>query len=439
MAEPPRRGPAAAGSPFSQMSVSELPTTAPPQTVPEPARPLRVLHLLNNASGGAALSTLGLMRALAARGVESYAVCEPSGTDAERAELAAAVAAPVSYQPLYWWNRKIRSPWWKRPLVELRQRWRTGGPTRSAARVAECATRWQVDLIHTNNLVTPEGGLAARALGLPHVWHLRELIGPGQPYRLPREGRRLGAYLAAHASVVVANSHAAAERVRDWLPPGLLEVVPNGIDLEPFTAERDGPTDRVVVGLVGHLASRSKRHALFLEAAARVPAEVPVEFRIYGQMDERSVAASTDEYIVSLRTQAARLSLTPRLRWMAAALPPAIMRQLDLLVHTSEGESFGRVAVEAMAAARPVVGARGGGIAEIVVDGVTGLLAQPGNAAEFAAHIARLARDAGLRQRLGAAGRDRALAEYALPRCADRILAVYRRAIQHPVAASRAR
>lgn len=422
------------------MSVSELPTTSPPQSVPEPARPLRVLHLLNNASGGAALSTLGLMRALAARGVESYAICQPSGTDAERAELAAAVAAPVSYQPLYWWNRKIRSAWWKRPLIELLQLWRTGGPCRSATQVAEQVTRWNVDLIHTNTILTPEGGLAARALGLPHVWHLRELVGPGHPYRFPIEGCRLGRYLAAHASVIVANSHITAETIADWVPHDLLQVVPNGIDVTPFLELEPTDHQTLVVAMVANLTTHWKQHDLFIKAASQLPPHLDVEFRLYGDDGLSSGSRRQSQYVAFLRTLAADLRVEPRLRWMGfIADPVSIMREIDILVHPAVEESFGRVAVEAMAAARPVVGPRGGGIAEVVVDGVTGLLAQPGNAAEFAAHIARLARDPGLRAQLGAAGRDRALAEYALPRCADRILAAYRRALQRPLAATRAR
>ncbi len=79
------------------------------------------------------------------------------------------------------------------------------------------------------------------------------------------------------------------------------------------------------------------------------------------------------------------------------------MAELDILVHPAGNESFGRTAVEAMAAGLPVVGVAGGGIGETVVDGETGFLAPPDSVSALAARIAeahRIARaSAAVRQR----------------------------------------
>jgi len=105
------------------------------------------------------------------------------------------------------------------------------------------------------------------------------------------------------------------------------------------------------------------------------------------------------------------------------------MSELDVLVHTSDFESFGRVAVEAMAAGRPVVGMAGGGVREIVIDEVTGLLSPPGHAELLAANIRRLAEDRELRTRLGVNGRARAQSEYTVKQCAANIMRVYEDAL----------
>ncbi len=202
--------------------------------------PRHVLHVLNGAAGGAALSTLGLIEALRARGVESSAVCHDFGSPTERRQIAEAVGGRLLMTPLYWWNRKIRLPAWKRPLSELRQLWRTRWKRRSTALVADFARRNAVDLIHSNTILTVEGGLASRQLGLPHVWHVRELVGPGHPYRFACEGPALGRFLQTLAEKVIANSEATATAIRAWLPPGLLEVVPNGIDLSRFVPRPPG-------------------------------------------------------------------------------------------------------------------------------------------------------------------------------------------------------
>src|SRR5262249_19844611 len=148
------------------------------------------------------------------------------------------------------------------------------------------------------------------------------------------------------------------------LPDGLLDVVPNGIDLSRFRiaghdAERDllrGEGKKVVVGMVGSLSSRSKNHSLFVDAAALVDRRLDVEFRIYGDDPK-------DDYANQVH---ARVRPGDRISFRGHVSDPArIMEEIDLLVQPTHTDSFGRVLVEAMAAGLPVAGARGGGAAEI--------------------------------------------------------------------------
>src|SRR5207247_6820038 len=78
-----------------------------------------------------------------------------------------------------------------------------------------------------------------------------------------------------------------------------------------------------------------------------------------------------------------------------------MMEAVDVLVHPCDIEPFGRVAIEAMAARRPVVGPCRGGIAESVVHGETGLLVPPDDVMAFAEATAVLAADPELRARMG--------------------------------------
>ena len=301
----------------------------------------------------------------------------------ERQRLHDATRGAVLFTPLYWWNRKIRAALWKRPLIELRQLIRTGWIRRSTDQVARFADEQQVDLIHTNTILTPEGGLAARRLGLPHVWHLRELLGPGHPFRLSMHGSKLRSYLERHASLVVANSHVAAATAGDSIAPEMLRIVPNGIDLRAFTPRRGMPAAgrRRVVAMVGAVTSRTKKHALFIEAAAQAGACGAGRgiSHLRPRSDRRRQRAAHDRYAEQIHALAARFfGSSDRFRFCGHVADPArIMSEIDILVHPADNESFGRVAVEAMAAGLPVIGVRGGGIAEIVVDGETGLLAAP--------------------------------------------------------------
>jgi glycosyltransferase involved in cell wall biosynthesis len=396
--------------------------------------PRKVLHVLNSSAGGAALSTLALIEAFRRHGIEAVAVSHDAGSSAEREALREATGGQVLFTPLYWWNKKIRNPLWKRPLSEARQILRTGWGRRSSRLVAEMAERHGVDLIHTNTLTTPEGGIAARQLGLPHVWHCRELVGPGTPYPLAHSGHWLGRYLVAHCSKLVANSRATAAQLAPWVPADLLEVVYNGIDLSQFTPRERPPRTPLVVGMVGNLTSHVKKHWLLIEAAGRVDRSLPLEWRIYGHDPSQGGRVRGDAYLDKLHDRLAELGLTERFKFPGLVPnPAAIMDEIDLLVHPADGESFGRIVVEAMAAGLPVVGVRGGGVGEIVVHEETGLLAPIDDPAALGAQIETLARDAQLRARLGQSGRRRAEERYSLESCVRQMLHVYQQALARPL------
>ncbi len=400
-------------------------------------RPKRVLHVLNGAGGGAALSTLALIGEFQKLGIEACAVCDDAGSSSERQRLRDATGGNAIFVPLYWWNRKIRAATWKRPILELRQLMRTGWLRRSTARVVEFARAQRVDLIHTNTILTPEGGFAARQLGLPHVWHLREMLGRGQPFPLSISGQRMQRFLQRHASLVVANSGVAAATAGDSIPAELLRIVPNGIDLTRFAprASADTAERPMVVAMVGAVTSKWKKHALFVEAAGKLADNSKAEFRIYGHDPIVDGSPGHDRYAEHIHRFAnSYFGSNDRFRFAGQVNDPVkIMSEIDILVHPADSESFGRIAVEAMAAGLPVVGVRGGGIAEIVVDCETGLLAAPDNADDIADKIRLLLDCPGLRAKFGAAGRTRSEANYSIEACARGVLRAYEEAMARPV------
>ena len=88
-------------------------------------------------------------------------------------------------------------------------------------------------------------------------------------------------------------------------------------------------------------------------------------------------------------------------------------------------EGFPTVLLEAMSHSLPVVCSRIGGLPEIVDDGITGLLYDPGNADELADRIRTLWQNPALRQKLGEAGKRKVLEDYAAERLLDRLLGIY--------------
>jgi L-malate glycosyltransferase len=101
-----------------------------------------------------------------------------------------------------------------------------------------------------------------------------------------------------------------------------------------------------------------------------------------------------------------------------------------ILVMPSRMESFGVAALEASSCARPVIASNVGGIPEVVVDGVTGLLVPPENVSALAGTIVRLANDADLRTKLGLAGYKFVGERYQWDKCLDKMCDLYDRLIR---------
>jgi glycosyltransferase involved in cell wall biosynthesis len=140
------------------------------------------------------------------------------------------------------------------------------------------------------------------------------------------------------------------------------------------------PTEGRLVGIVGRLVS-IKAVEVFLDAMARVCAE---------RDDVHVVVAGDGDLRVGLEAMAARLlpGRVTFLGWVSDL--PTLYAALDLVVLTSRNEGTPFSLIEAGASATPVVATRVGGVADVVVDGVTGDLVASGDVAGVAAAITRL-------------------------------------------------
>ena len=136
-----------------------------------------------------------------------------------------------------------------------------------------------------------------------------------------------------------------------------------------------------------------------------------------------------DGYRSSIKAQISALDLGDRveLRDVSYAEMPALYTSADVVVYPSIApEPFGLVPVEAMAAGKPVIATRTGGIPESVLDGETGLLVAPNCPDALADALQHLFADPPLSRRMGKAGRRRVLAHFDLHRYLDTLDAWYK-------------
>jgi glycosyltransferase involved in cell wall biosynthesis len=168
---------------------------------------------------------------------------------------------------------------------------------------------------------------------------------------------------------------------------------------------------RVVVVAV----SRLVRHKGYPELLAAMR-EVDAELWVVGERLASDRGENMDQHFAAsnLGTRLRRLGYREDV--------PAILAAADIFVLPSHFEGLPMSVIEAMLTGLPVVAADISGPNEQVVDGVTGLLVPPGRVPELAEALRLLARDTALRARMGAAGRERALALYNESRIVERTL-----------------
>jgi len=273
-----------------------------------------------------------------------------------------------------------------------------------AARMAAFARRNRIQIIHTNTIKAHVyGALAARFAGLPLVWHIRDFV--NESY-FPAATVRAFRFMARHAPRhLIAVSHSVLEQLHLHDGGKKSTVVFDGLsdrELEPRVHGEGGVSHSPLrVGIVGRITKWKGQH-VFLEAAAKVAAAGhDVEFLIVG-----SPLFGEETYEEGLRRQAAELGIAPRVQFVGFTNDvPKVMASLDVLVHASiTGEPFGQVITEGMAAGKPVIATRGGGVPEIIAHGETGLLTPMGDAQALANELISLIKDPEKARRIGRAG-----------------------------------
>lgn len=289
----------------------------------------------------------------------------------------------------------------------------------SLGRLVALHLRDPVDLVVTNTEAVVVGGAVARLIGRPHLWHVHEIL--VDPATLARTMARLVHRLSDH---VIACSTAVRDHLVALLPElaPRTTVVPNGIPFPDPTESPHQDVDVVRVGCVGRIHPRKGQRQLadaWVRALARLPAGHPViELHFFGDTLE-----GQEHLVGDLRTRLARDGCADDVHFHGfVGDPDAVYRDLDIVVVPSvEPEPFSLVCVEAQAYGLPVIGPDRGGPAEIVVDGVNGLLVDPTDTDALATAIVRLAGDADQRRLFGASGRLRAEANFSLGRYHDEV------------------
>lgn len=361
--------------------------------------------------GGGETDLLTLVEALDRSRYEPHLLLPAAGQLADRWRGAGFPLHTLPYRGASTWF--IPAIWQRFPVVR---------------RLTALLRRQKIDLIqadyHTLPLIAP----AARIAGIPLCWTAWGWWFKPKPWQRAFF-RRIPAAVAR------------SQAIRDgflgqppFMPLERLPVVYSGVDTRRFRPGLDGSALRREIGLADQAQvvamvarfQRVKGHHVFQAMAQRILAELPdTRFIVAG--DDVFGQAADQRYRDEILSKAnSSAPLRDRLHYLGfRGDVESVYATADVFVCPSDFESYGKANLEAMACALPVVSTRRGGPSETIAEDLTGFLVDPGDADALAKGVLRLLRDAPLRARMGAAGRDRVERKFSTEAAAAAHSAIY--------------
>ncbi len=277
---------------------------------------------------------------------------------------------------------------------------------------------WEPHVVHVN-MPGPYTGQTGLLIPIARAAGARVVV----TEHLPMVGRLWKRALIKEAAVRCADVAVTMTRANAQLmvrnqgyPPTRVRVIENGVPHRYGVGAEARPANPVFTfGFVGNLVGH-KGLRLAIEAAS----SLALEWRLL------VVGSGPDE--AGARETAQKRAVSERVVFMGSRAPAeveTIVAGCDAIVLPSSVEGLPYVILEAMASSKPVISTRAYGIPEAVIDGVTGILVEPGDISALSQALHTLATNAPLRARMGRAGRERFEARFTLERQIDVMSALY--------------
>jgi glycosyltransferase involved in cell wall biosynthesis len=293
----------------------------------------------------------------------------------------------------------------------------------------QTALDFSADLIHTNTSVTVTGGLVAKVLKIPHIFHMRESYA-----EFKWLWRLYEPYIVRLSKRVICVSMSIRDEFAEKnLRSGKIKVLYDGIQEEDLLPaddkdiagfkERLGLDGAEVIGLVGRIILHRKGQDVLVKAAALLKGRYPDARIVFvggcypgNEFHMRNLERLIDELDVHDIIRFAGEMENPKPAYGA----------FDISVMASgTAEPFGMVTIESMAQGLPVVGTDLGGTREIIESGVTGLLVSPNDPQAMADAVSSLLADTAKRRRMGKAGRERVKQKFLFSSYYDAVMKEY--------------
>lgn len=288
-----------------------------------------------------------------------------------------------------------------------------------ALRFCRLVAELDVDLVHANDRVRSNtfAIYGARLAGCPVVVHERWL------YEYSWGDRLASRFVSTLCCVSMAVRDSATRQGAD---PTEMTVLHNPVEIP---AEIARPSTPPMISFIGRLVAW-KGVDVFIEACGILGRQRPeLRFTVVG-----GDPIPGEPFARALSRRAMDLGLHGRICFTGATdSPDAVLQKSAVLVHASVApEPFGRTVIEGMAHGVPVVATALGGPTEIIENGETGLLVEPGNSQAIADAVLSLLDQPDQARKMSIAARDSVIRRFLPETHAARIMAVYSRVLERP-------
>jgi glycosyltransferase involved in cell wall biosynthesis len=289
------------------------------------------------------------------------------------------------------------------------------GMAATSALIAWRGWRWGCDIIYSNTATVCVGAFAAALLGLPHVWHVHELVGK-MGLNFIFGNKRSHRIMNRLSALVIASSQTVAGEINSWLQGAPAQVVycslHRALRNDGRVAGGNGRYRCLITGAITENKRQEDAVLALLELRRR---QVDAELVVIGESD--------GDYGARLRHLVTQSQLEDRVRFLGRLDDPMPqLRAADVALVCSRAEGFGRTTAEAMLAGRPVVGADNTATAELIRDGSNGLLYRTADPHDLACKINYLYCHPEIASRLGWNGRSWAKRAFTRDRYRDEML-----------------
>ncbi|WP_027643293.1 glycosyltransferase family 4 protein [Enterocloster clostridioformis] len=285
---------------------------------------------------------------------------------------------------------------------------------RLARKTADIIRDKKIDIIHTNSIVVDMGYRYSKILGIPHIWHAREM-GAEDFGMYPLGGEaQFRQIVSSRENHIVCISKAVMNKYDGFTPQEQLHLIYNGVGVENLNPNKHYFPKKVMTCIQAASIQKAKGQDISIQAIKELRKRgiKNVVLLLAGRGTLDSLGVTIDDTIgITLLGQVNNL--------------PEIRNNADVEIVASRAEAFGRVTVEAMMSGNPVIGSASGGTIELISDKENGLLFEPGNVYDLADKLQYLYEH---QEEIGRMGRNayRYSKDYfSIKRCAEDVYNLY--------------